>query len=321
MFVSGGNRMQFRQLGNSDLQVSVIGLGGNNFGWWSDRETSAKVIHRALDLGVNFIDTADMYDDGRSEDFIGSALKGVRQEVILATKFGAKFRSDPSYGGASRSHIMRAVDASLKRLQTDYLDLYQIHTPDPETPLDETLRALEELVQAGKVRYIGCSNFPAALLEEALNTSKTLKLAAFVSLQARYNMLERDVEKEAIPSCREHHINFIPWGPLAGGFLTGKYREDAAPPEGGRLSKPMPLYDYLLKGANWGIIEGLRGFAENHGHTMTELAIAWLLANDCIATVIPGAKVAEQVDLNVTAASWELSAAEMAEIEQILRPA
>ncbi len=313
--------MRLRQMGSSDLQVSVIGLGGNNFGWWSDRETSASVIHRALDLGVNLIDTADMYDDGRSEDFIGSALGGIRREVILATKFGAKFRSDPEYGGASRRHIMRAVEASLKRLQTDYLDLYQLHHPVPETPIEETLAALEELVQSGKVRYIGCSNFTAPLLEAALNTSKTLKSASFISLQARYNMLERDVEKEVLPACRRHNINFMPWGPLAGGFLTGKYRRDQAPPEGGRLSKPMPLYDYLLKGANWQIIEGLRGFAGKNGRTMAELAIAWLLANDCIATVIPGAKVPQQVDLNVAAADWELTAPEMAEVEAILSPA
>lgn len=310
--------MEYRQLGNSDLQVSVIGLGGNNFGWWSDRETSAKVVHRAMELGVNFIDTADMYDDGTSEDFIGSALKGVRQEVLLATKFGAKFRSDPAYGGASRRHIMRAVEASLQRLQTDYLDLYQIHLPDPDTPLEETLRALAELVQSGKVRYIGCSNFPAALLEEALSTSGEHKLPAFVSLQARYNLLERGVEKEVLPACRRQGINFMPWGPLAGGFLTGKYQPDQASSVGGRLSKPMPLYDYLMTDANWEILAGLRGLAVKHGRTPAELAMAWLLANESIATVIPGARVAEQVDLNVKAASWQLGPEELAEIAGLL---
>jgi len=310
--------MRYRILGNSQLRVSVIGLGGNNFGWWSDRETSAKVVHRAIELGVNFIDTADMYDDGRSEDFIGSALKGMRQDVFLATKFGAKFRSDPEYGGASRRHIMRAVEASLKRLQTDYLDLYQIHLPDPNTPLAETLMALDELVKSGKVRYIGCSNFPAALLEEALSTSRGHKLASFVSLQARYNLLERDVEKEVIPSCRQHEINFIPWGPLAGGFLTGKYQQNPTLPQEGRLSKPMPMYDYLLTESNWKILAGLRALAEKNGRTLAELAMAWLLANDSIATVIPGARIPEQVDQNVLAASWQLGPEERDEIAQIL---
>ena len=310
--------MRYRILGNSQMRVSVIGLGGNNFGWWSDRETSAKVVHRALELGVNFIDTADMYDDGRSEDFIGSALKGMRQEVFLATKFGAKFRSDPTYGGASRRHIMRAVEASLQRLQTDYLDLYQVHLPDPETPLAETLMALNELVQSGKVRYIGCSNFPAALLEESLSTSRGHRLPDFISLQARYNLLERDVEKEVIPACRRHEINFMPWGPLAGGFLTGKYRSDQASPQEGRLSKSMPLYDYLITESNQAILAKLLVYAEKNGRTLAELAMAWLLSNDAIATVIPGARVPEQVDLNVKAADGQLGPEERAEIGQIL---
>jgi aryl-alcohol dehydrogenase-like predicted oxidoreductase len=215
--------MNFRTLGHSDLEVSEIGLGCNTFGWAIDEKTSIAVIGRALDLGVNFIDTADMYDQGRSEESVGRALKGRRSQVVLATKFGYPMGDDPGDRGGSRSYVLRAVEASLRRLQTDYIDLYQFHLPDPDTPIEETLRALDDLVLAGKVRYIGCSNFSATQLREALSASSAKALASFVTTQSRYNLIDRRIERELVPVCQEHGVGVIPWGPLAGGFLTGKY--------------------------------------------------------------------------------------------------
>ena len=309
--------MEYRRLGNSGVKISEISLGGNVFGKWADEQTSMAVINHALDMGINYIDTADMYGQGHSEELVGKALKSKRAQVIIATKFGWVIGDGPNEGGASRYYIMKAVDASLRRLQTDYIDLYQIHLPDPTTPIEETLRALDDLVRAGKARYIGCSNFAAWQLCEALWTSKVNNLQSFVTVQPRYNLLERQIETELVPCCQAYNIGVIPWGPLVGGFLTGKYRKGQEAPTGARLSQPYPLYDNIFTEANWNKLTKLETFATEHGHTVGELAITWLLAKPWISTVIAGARKIEQVSANVTAAEWKLTAEEVAEVDAI----
>jgi aryl-alcohol dehydrogenase-like predicted oxidoreductase len=306
--------MEYRKLGNSGLKVSEVGLGGNNFGWWADEQTSNTVVNHAIDMGINFIDTADVYDRGHSEEFVGKAVKSKRSQVIIATKFGAPMGDGPNERGGSRYYIMKAVDASLKRLQTDYIDLYQIHFPDPTTPIEETLRALEDLVRAGKVRYIGCSNFAAWQLCEALWTSRANNLQSFVTVQPRYNLFDRRIEIELVPCCQAYGIGVIPYSPLAGGLLTGKYRQGEEPPEG-RLSGQMPQSTGIFSEANWNKLAKWEAFATEHGHTMGELAIAWLLSKPWLSTVIAGARKIEQVSANVAAAEWKLTAEEVAEVE------
>ena len=306
--------MEYRRLGNSGLKISEVGLGGNNFGWWADEQTSNTVVNHAIDTGINFIDTADVYDRGHSEEFVGKAVKSKRSQVIIATKFGAPMGDGPNERGGSRYYIMKAVDASLKRLQTDYIDLYQIHFPDPTTPIEETLRALEDLVRAGKVRYIGCSNFAAWQLCEALWTSRANNLQSFVTVQPRYNLFDRRIETELVPCCQAYGIGVIPYSPLAGGLLTGKYRQGEEPPEG-RLSGQMPQSTGLFSEANWNKLAKWEAFATKHGHTMGELAIAWLLSKPWLSTVIAGARRIEQVSANVAAAEWKLTTEEVAEVE------
>jgi aryl-alcohol dehydrogenase-like predicted oxidoreductase len=307
--------MEYRRLGNSGLKVSEIGLGGNSFGRRADEETSVAVINHALSMGINYIDTADMYDRGRSEEFVGKAVKSQRSDVIIATKFGYAMGDGPNERGGSRHYIMKAVDASLRRLQTDYIDLYQIHLPDPTTPIEETLRAMDDLVRAGKVRYIGCSNFEAWQLCQALWTSKFNNLQSFVTVQTRYNLLERQIETELVPCCQAYSIGVIPWGPLAGGFLTGKYRQDAVSDR--RSSRPIPLYANIFTDANWNKLAKLEAFAAKRGHTVGELAIAWLLSKPWVSTVIAGARKLEQVSANVAAVEWRLTAEEVTEVEAV----
>jgi len=262
--------MEYRRLGNSGLKVSEIGLGGNVFGNWADEQTSTAVINHALEMGLNHIDTADMYGQGRSEELVGKAVKGKRSQVIIATKFGYPMGDGPNNSGASRYYIMKAADASLRRLRTDYIDLYQVHLPDPTTPIEETLRALDDLVRAGKVRYIGCSNFVAWQLCEALWISKVNNLHSFVTVQPRYNLLERQIEAELVPCCQAYNIGVIPWGPLVGGFLTGKYRKGQEAPGGTRLSQPYPLYDNIFTEANWKKLTKLEAFATERGQLEQE---------------------------------------------------
>ncbi|MCX8125564.1 MAG: aldo/keto reductase [Dehalococcoidia bacterium] len=309
--------MEYRKLGSSGLKVSQVGLGCNNFGWWADEATSISVVHRALELGVNFFDTADWYDRGRSEEFLGKALLGRRQKVLIATKFGAAMGDGPNERGGSRHYIMRAVEASLRRLQTDYIDLYQMHVPDPDTPIEETLRALDDLIRSGKVRYIGCSNFAAWQLSEALWTSRHYGLHSFITVQVQYSLLVRSIEKELVPCCQANNIGIIPWGPLHGGFLTGKYRKGQPPPDGSRLSKSMPLYDRNIVEDTYDLVTRLDKFASERGHSVAELAIAWLLAKPWVSTVIPGARNIEQVSANVMAGSWKLTPEEIAEVDAI----
>ncbi|MBM2824629.1 MAG: Aldo/keto reductase [Dehalococcoidales bacterium] len=312
--------MKYRRLGNSGLNISELGLGGNNFGWYANEEDSIPVINHALELGINFIDTADAYDQGNSEKFVGKAVKGKRHQVIIATKFASPMGDGPNERGASRYYIMKAIDASLKRLQTDYVDLYQMHRPPhPSTPIEETLRALDDLVRAGKVRYIGCSNFAAWQLSEALWTSRVNNLHSFVTVQSRYSLLTREIEAEVVPCCQAHGIGVIPWGPLAGGFLTGKYRQGAKPLADARLTgaSPRQIYEGVLSEANWKKLQQWEAFATTHGHTVGELAIAWLLAKPWVNTVIAGARKTEQVSANVTASQWKLTPDEVAQVDAI----
>ena len=309
--------MEFRKLGNSGLKISEIGLGGNTFSWVVDEQTSTAIINRAIELGINYIDTADMYDKGGSEEHVGRAVKGKRHQLIIATKFSRRMGDGPNDSGGSRYYIMRAVEASLRRLQTDYIDLYQMHEPDPETPIEETLRALDDLIRAGKVRYIGTSNFDAWQICEALWVSRTQNLHSFITEQPLYNILARGVEKELVPFCRVHNIGIIPWGPLAGGFLTGKYRKGEPLSPEYRLASGIKIYGNLFTDANWDKLAKLEKFAAEREHTVGQLALAWLLAKPWVSTIIPGAHSVEQVTANVAASQWKLSAEETSHLDTI----
>ena len=309
--------MEYRKLGNSGLNVSEIGLGTNTFGRRADEQTSTAIINQAFELGINYIDTANTYDRGTSEEIVGKAVKSHRDEVIIATKVGYSMGDGPNQRGASRYHIMQEVDASLRRLQTDYIDLYQIHGPDQTTPIEETLRALDDLARAGKVRYIGCSNFAGWQLCEALWTSKANNLQPFITVQPRYNILDRKIETELIPCCQAYNIGVIPWGPLAGGFLTGKYHKGEEAPPDTRLSRPTSLYGEIFTEENWNKLAKLETFAAERNYTIGDLAVAWLLAKPWVSTIIAGARQAEQVSTNAAAVTWKMTAEEIAEIETI----
>lgn len=311
--------MEYRKLGSSGLQVSVVGLGTNNFGGRIDEAQSVAVVRQALDEGINFIDTANIYGRGVSEERIGVALKGVREEVLIATKVSGAMGDGPNSKGNSRHHIMEQVDASLRRLQTDYIDLYQMHFADPSTPIEETLRALDDLVHQGKVRYIGCSNFSAWQTCEAIWTSRSLNLIPFVSVQPEYSLLSRGVEKELIPFCKEYNLGVLPYFPLASGFLTGKYRRGEPVPDGTRLASNSRAQERTLTDANFEMLERLENFAEERGHPMVELAIAWLLGNPAVSSVIAGATKTDQVIANAKASGWQLVESDMEEVASILK--
>jgi len=314
--------MEYRNLGRSGLQVSVVGLGCNNFGRRCDVDRTREVVHKALDLGINLLDTADIYGPGGlSEEYLGKAIEGKRHDVVLATKFAGPTGEGPMDSGASRNHIMAAVEASLRRLNTDYIDLYQVHFPDAKTPLDETLRALDDLVRAGKVRYIGNSNFAGWQVAESHWIAKTNHFAPFVTAQNQYNLLERNVERELVPACNAYGLSILPYFPLASGFLTGKYHKDQPLPEGTRLGNPAaaPMASRILNDANYAVLDRLEAFATAHEHTMLELAIGWLASLPHVGSVIAGATRPEQVEQNVAAASWKLTAEELAEVDTITK--
>jgi aryl-alcohol dehydrogenase-like predicted oxidoreductase len=309
--------VKLRQLGNSGLQVSVVGLGCNNFGWRIDVEASRKVVDRALDLGVTLLDTADIYGKfGGSEEALGEILGARRKEIVLATKFGMAMDEEERLKGASRRYIMRAVEASLKRLKTDWIDLYQVHRPDPLTPIEETLRALDDLVRQGKVRYLGCSNYAAWQVADAMWTSRDRLLNAFISCQDEYSLVMRDIERELMPAMQHHGLGLLPYFPLASGLLSGKYKRGALP-EGARLAAVQGLGQRYLTEENWQKIEKLEPFARERGRSLLELAFAWLLARPKVASVIAGATTPEQVEQNVKAAEWELVPADIAEIDRL----
>ncbi len=313
--------MEYRQLGNSGLQVSVVGLGTNNFGGRVDAERSEAVLAAAVDQGINFIDTANSYGRGVSEERIGYAVKvrGIRSQVLIATKVSSAMGEGPNTSGTSRHHIMQEVEASLSRLQTDYIDLYQIHFPDPKTPIEETLRALDDLVRQGKVRYIGCSNFSAWQACEAMWTSRTLNLNPFVSVQPEYSLLNRGIERELVPFCRTYNVGIVPFFPLASGFLTGKYRQGEAIPEGTRFAGNARAQERTLTERNFALLDRLESFSKAHDHSMVELAIAWLLGNPAVSSVIAGATRTEQVEANAKAADWRMTPEEMSEVAALLQ--
>ncbi len=309
--------MEYRRLGNAGLKISMIGLGTNTFGKRVDEATASAIVNLAMDRGVNYIDTANTYDRGMSETFIGKAIKGKRPRVIIATKFGKPMGSGANERGGSRYYLMQEVEESLKRLQTDYIDLYQFHEPDPDTPIEETLRAMDDLVKSGKIRYIGTSNFAAWQLCEALWTTKVNNLNTIVTEQSRYNLLDRRIEEELVPFCLAHNIGIIPWGPLAGGFLTGKYRRGEEPSPEWRLAQGSKIYGNLFSAHNWDKLAKLDDFAALRGHTLGELAIAWLLAKPWIATIIAGAREVEQVTANIAAGDWRLTPDECSEVDAL----
>ena len=312
--------MDYRSLGRSGLRVSVIGLGGNTFGRYADAGGTERIVTRALELGVNFIDTADIYGAGQSESLLGSALKGRRERVLLATKVGMRMGDGPNEVGASRKRVIESCDASLRRLQTDWIDLYQIHRFDEQTPLAETLEALDMLQRAGKVRYIGCSNFSAWQLAHALGLSERYHLARFVSIQPEYNLLRREVEREIIPCCAALGVGIIPYFPLEAGVLTGKYKPGEPAPEGTR-GHDNPGFSHRLRPEALATVQRLDAWARERGHTVGELALAWLAAQPSVATVIAGTTRPEQVEANVRAGEWHLAPDELSAIEGVLTAA
>ena len=310
--------MQYRNLGRSGVKVSAVGVGCNQFGGVVDREGTRAIVHHALDLGINFFDTADVYGNrGGSEECLGDALAGQWQKVVVATKVQARMGDGPNDGGASRYHIQAGVEASLRRLKTDHIDLYQIHNFDAATPLEETMRALDELVRAGKVRYVGASNFLAWQLGRANDVAEMMGWEAFVSVQPHYHMLERHIERELIPYCQFANVGILPYFPLAGGFLSGKYERGQAPAADTRGARS-PYVQKFLTDANFDLLDALRPLAAAHERGLADLAIAWLLAQPQIASVISGATRPEQVEANARAADWNLSAEELATIRGLL---
>ncbi len=309
--------MHYRQLGNSGLRVSVIGLGTNQFGGKVDQAGVNEIVDGSIDLGINLIDTADVYAGTRSEETLGHALKGKWDKVVLATKVYNKTGEGPNDYGSSRYHIINGVEASLRRLQSDHIDLYQMHRWDTTTPIEETLRALDDLVSSGKVRYIGASNYMAWQIARANLLADLKGWTPFISIQPHYHMFERDLEREMIPFCDAHNVGILPYFPLAGGFLTGKYKRGEAAPAGSR-GESSPYVQKYMTDENYTIVETLTAWAEARGHTMAELAHAWLLGQPQISSVISGATKLSQVQSNAKAGDWSLSAQEYAEVTGVL---
>lgn len=310
--------METRKLGTSDLTVSVVGLGCNNFGMLPI-ERSREVVHHALDSGITLFDTADIYGNrGGSETQLGAILGPRRKDIVLATKFGMAMDDAGTKVGAAKSYVLKACEDSLRRLRTDVIDLYQLHQPDPKTPIEETLDALNQLVQEGKVRYIGCSNLPGWQVVEAAWTSRTKGYASFVSAQDEYSLVMRDIERELIPALKKYTMGLLPYFPLASGLLTGKYSGGNIP-EGTRMAMMKRLADRYMTAANLATVEKLDAFCKARGRTLLELAFSWLLMNPVLTSVIAGATRPEQIDQNIAAAGWKLSAEELAEVDRITK--
>jgi aryl-alcohol dehydrogenase-like predicted oxidoreductase len=311
-------RMEFRNVGQSGLRVSAIGLGCNNFGGRIDLEATRRVVHKALDVGITLFDTADVYGDrGGSETCLGDVLGSDRKRIVLASKFGMPMDDVGEKVGGSRRYIMAAVEDSLRRLRTDWIDLYQLHQPDPRTPIEETLRTLDDLIRQGKVRYAGCSNLPAWEVADAAWTARTCGLYGFISCQDEYSLLLRRPDAELVPAMRRLGLGLLPYFPLASGLLTGKYRRNATMPAGARLTTTERLANRYLTDRNWGIVEQLETFVADRGHTMLELAFSWLLAQNPVCSVIAGATKPEQLEQNVKAGQWSLTADDLATIDRI----
>ena len=301
--------MEYRRLGS--LNVSLVGIGCNNFGWRTDAAGTAAVVDAALDAGINFFDTADVYGAGQSEEFLGKALKGRRDQAIIATKFGMKMGEGKE--GARPQYIHQALDASLKRLGIETIDLYQIHFPDPNTPIADTMQALNDAIKAGKVREIGCSNFSAEQIRAARATSGP---RYFASVQNDYSMFKREAEAEVLPECARDGVTFLPYFPLANGLLTGKYRKDKPFPESSRGKDAFG--PKLFTAENLDRVESLISFAESRSHSLLELAFSWLAARPEVSSVIAGAKTPDQVRANSRSAEWKLTSSDLSEVEQLL---
>jgi aryl-alcohol dehydrogenase-like predicted oxidoreductase len=325
--------METRNIGRSGLRVSAIGLGCNNLGGRSDHAASMRVVHAALDLGITFFDTADVYPLGKSglsEQYLGEALGSRRHDVVIATKFGSPRKRATGamptrggvQGGGSRHYIMQAVETSLRDLRTDYIDLYQMHRPDPFTPIEETVRALDDLIRQGKVRYVGCSNYAAWQMVDAVRVAEALGAQHFVSCQDEYSLLVRYVDPELIPAMQKLGLGMLPYFPLAGGMLTGKYDLAGPLPEGTRFTQwPKAMTERFLAEPNPTMYAALQAFCKQRGRSILELALSWLLMRPTVSSVIAGASSPEQLKQNVEATGWTLSAEEMAELDRITAPA
>lgn len=320
--------MDHRPLGTSGLKISTVSLGTNNFGGRCDLDQTKAVVAASLDAGISMYDTADCYPTdpalwGKSEEFLGKALGKRRKEIVLATKFGSPMGEGPYMTGGSRHYVMNAVEASLKRLGTDYIDLYQMHFPDASTPIDETLRALDDLITQGKVRYIGCSNFKGYQLTNAVNVAEAIGTAKFISVQNFYNVLRRNVEDERLPAAVAAGVGFLPYFPLASGLLTGKYKRGETPAAGTRFGEGsnMAGLSYLeMTDPQMDMVEKIEAFGKERDLTLLEIAFAWLLAQPGVTSVMAGATSAEQVTQNVAAAGATLSAEDVATLNEITAP-
>lgn len=321
--------MRYRQLGRTGLRVSEICLGAMTFGEAPgfmhgvacDEGESRRILDRALEAGVNFIDTANLYGRGLSEEILGRALGERRDRVVLATKVRGAMGEGANDRGLSRAHVLAACEASLRRLRTDHIDLYQVHWPDFETPIEETLRALDDLVRSGKVRYIGCSNYPAWLLARAIGISELHGLARFDCAQVQYNLLVRDIEREILPLCRAEGVGLTAWSPLASGMLSGKYRRDAPPPAGSRLDVWQETRTRLFNETSWRVVDRVAQLAARRETTPARVALAWVLAQKGVTSVIIGARSVAQLEDNLGAADLHLGDEDLAALDEVSRPA
>lgn len=311
--------MEYRQLGRTGLTVSALGLGANPFGLEVDEAGASAIVRRAIDLGVNFIDTANIYHHGRSEELVGKALHGHRHQVVLASKAGGKFDPEPNQGGTSRKHLLESIEASLRRLQTDYLDLFWIHHLDPKTPFEETMDALNDIVRQGKARYIGASNLIAWEVSEHNWYAKTAHQAQFVAVQMHYNMLYREIEHEMVPFAQAKGLGVIPYFPLAGGFLTDTYQRGVPAPAGTRGDR-RPTFVRWTSDRNWELKEKLQAWAAARGHSTSDLAVVWLLSRPMLSSVIAGPETVAHLESNLKALDWTLSPGELAELDAMTAP-
>jgi aryl-alcohol dehydrogenase-like predicted oxidoreductase len=312
--------MEYKTLGRSGVKVSPLCLGCMNFGGPTEEAESTRIINTALDAGINFLDTADVYNNGASEQVVGQAIKSCREHVVLATKVHGPMGDDPNAAGNSRAHIMQGVEDSLRRLDTDHIDLYQLHRPDPNTPMDEQLDALSDLVHQGKVRYIGTSTFPAWQLCETLWISEKHNYERFVSEQPPYNMLTRGIENEVLPFCNKYGFAVLPWSPLAGGWLTGKYRKGEAPPDDSRGARRGWTIDSPGAQKRFDIVEQLISLADEAGMPITQLALAWAQTNPIVTAPIIGPRTMEQLEDNLKAAELTLADDLLEKVDQIVPP-